>query len=48
MIADAEVASGIPVRHVMSLTKAPLHELTEFAKVKKRRGRGAVVSYPGV
>ena len=47
MIADAEVASGIPVRHVMSLTKAPMHELTEFAKVKKRRGRGAVLSYPG-
>jgi uncharacterized protein (DUF488 family) len=47
MIADTELASGIPVRHVMSLTNAPLHELTEFAKVKKRRGRAAAVSYPG-
>lgn len=47
MIADVEVARGIPVKHVMSLTKASLHEMTEFARVKKRRGRLAQVSYPG-
>src|ERR1035437_1080706 len=34
MIADAQVASGIPVRHVMSQTVATRHELTEFARVK--------------
>jgi uncharacterized protein (DUF488 family) len=47
MIADAEVARGVPVRHVMSATAAPRHELTEFAKVERRRGRGPRITYPG-
>jgi uncharacterized protein (DUF488 family) len=47
MIADAEVASGIPVKHVMTLTKATPHEMTPFAIVKKRRGKTPVITYPG-
>jgi uncharacterized protein (DUF488 family) len=46
MIADAEVARGIPVRHIMSNAVAKPHELTEFAVVKKRRGRLPKISYP--
>ena len=46
MIADAEVACGIPVKHIMTPTTATPHELTEFAKVKKRRGRTALITYP--
>jgi uncharacterized protein (DUF488 family) len=46
MIADAETARGIPVKHVMSRTVAKPHELTEFAVVRKRRGREPVISYP--
>ena len=47
MIADAEVAWGIPVKHIMSETVAKPHELTEFAVVRKRRGRMPVIRYPG-
>jgi uncharacterized protein (DUF488 family) len=47
MIADAEVASGIPVKHIMSLTKATPHEMTPFARVKKKRNRPPVITYPG-
>ena len=47
MIADAEVARGIPVRHIMSATVAKGHEMTGFAVVEKRRGRGPVITYPG-
>jgi hypothetical protein len=47
MIADAEMARGIPVRHIMSATVAKAHEITAFAVVKKRRGRSAVITYPG-
>jgi uncharacterized protein (DUF488 family) len=49
MIADAEAARGIPVRHIMSATMAKGHEMTGFAKVRKGRGRGKapVVTYPG-
>jgi uncharacterized protein (DUF488 family) len=48
MIADAEVARGIPVKHIMSATSATQHELTAFAVVRKRRGRagGPVITYP--
>ena len=46
MIADAEVARGIPVKHVMSEKVAKQHELTEFAMVKKRNGRTPVITYP--
>jgi uncharacterized protein (DUF488 family) len=46
MIADAEVAQGIPVRHIMSETAAPRHELTSFAIVSKRRGRPRLLTYP--
>lgn len=51
MIADAEVARGIPVKHVMSATVATRHEVTGFAVVTKARkpGGGApVITYPGV
>ena len=47
MIADAEVARGIPVQHIMSETVVKSHELTEFAVVKKKRGRPPLVTYPG-
>jgi len=46
MIADAEVARGIPVRHIMSETTAPRHELTDFAVVTKKRCRQPILSYP--
>lgn len=47
MIADAEVARGIPVKHIMGATSATPHELTAFAVVKKRSGRagGPVITY---
>jgi uncharacterized protein (DUF488 family) len=47
MIADAEVARGIPVKHVMTETTATPHRLTEFAVVKKQRGRAPAITYPG-
>jgi hypothetical protein len=46
MIADAEVARGIPVKHVMSEKIAKRHEVTEFAVVEKRKGRTPVITYP--
>jgi len=46
MIADAEVAQGIPVRHIMSETLAARHQLTNFAVVTKRRGRPPFLTYP--
>ena len=46
MIADAEVARGIPVKHLMSATTAKPHELTSFANVKRRRGHHAIITYP--
>jgi uncharacterized protein (DUF488 family) len=45
MIADAETARGVAVRHIMSATKANPHKLTGFAKVD-RRGEEPVVRYP--
>lgn len=46
MIADAETARGIPVKHLMSERKATLHDLTAFAVVTKRRGHAPVIKYP--
>jgi uncharacterized protein (DUF488 family) len=43
LIADALTVRGIDVRHITSLTAAPPHELTEFAKVD-----GASLRYPGL
>jgi uncharacterized protein (DUF488 family) len=43
LIADALVARGIEVRHIMSASNAPPHELTSFA-----RADGPVVTYPGL
>ena len=34
LIADALVARGVDVRHIMSTTDAPKHELTPFARVR--------------
>jgi uncharacterized protein (DUF488 family) len=45
MIADAEVARAIPVKHIMSETVATPHVLTEFASVKKKRGAPPLISY---
>ncbi|MGB7160136.1 MAG: DUF488 domain-containing protein [Tepidisphaeraceae bacterium] len=46
MIADVEVARGIPVKHVMGTTVAKRHEMTEFAAVQKRRDQTPVITYP--
>jgi uncharacterized protein (DUF488 family) len=43
LIADALVARGIEVRHIMSRTSAPVHQLTSFARVE-----GTRVWYPGL
>ena len=43
LIADALVARGIEVRHIMSPGSAPLHELTSFARVD-----GPTLAYPGL
>ncbi len=43
LIADALVARGIEVRHIMSIGEAPAHELTPFAQVT-----GTDVRYPGL
>jgi uncharacterized protein (DUF488 family) len=42
LVADALVARGHVVRHIMSADNAPLHQLTSFARVS-----GAQVDYPG-
>jgi uncharacterized protein (DUF488 family) len=46
MIADAEVARGIPVRHIMTRTSAKPHEMTEFAVIRRRGGKAPVITYP--
>ena len=46
MIADAEVARGISVRHIMSETSAKPHELTSFAVIHKAKSRRPIISYP--
>lgn len=43
LIADALVARGVEVRHVISAGEAPLHTLTPFARVD-----GGRVSYPAL
>jgi uncharacterized protein (DUF488 family) len=43
LVADALVARGIEVRHVMSERAAPLHELTPFARIT-----GSTVRYPAL
>jgi uncharacterized protein (DUF488 family) len=43
LIADALVARGIEVRHVLSEREAPAHQLTPFARVQ-----GAQVTYPAL
>lgn len=43
LIADALVARGIEVRHIMSAREAPRHELTPFA-----RAAGTAVRYPAL
>ena len=43
LIADALVARAVAVRHIMSLSSAPAHELTSFARVV-----GSQVRYPGL
>ncbi len=47
MIADAEVARGVPVKHIMSEKMAKPHAVTEFAVIEKKRGRTPVITYPG-
>ena len=43
LLADALAARGVEVRHIMSAAAAPLHEVTEFARIDAGR-----VSYPGL
>jgi len=43
LLADALVARGNEVRHIMAPASAPPHELTEFARIE-----GARVRYPGL
>jgi uncharacterized protein (DUF488 family) len=43
LVADALVARGLEVRHIMSSTSAPKHVLTEFGRVVDGR-----VTYPGL
>jgi uncharacterized protein (DUF488 family) len=43
LIADALVARGIEVRHISTASSAPVHTLTDFARLNKQR-----VTYPGV
>jgi uncharacterized protein (DUF488 family) len=43
LVADALVARGITVRHIMSARAAPVHSITDFAQVVDER-----VTYPGL
>ena len=43
LVADALVARGVEVRHITSDRAAPLHTLTDFARVDDGK-----VSYPGL
>lgn len=47
MIADAALAAGIRVRHIMTEKSAPLHQLTAFAKVRRKNGQVPRLIYPG-
>jgi uncharacterized protein (DUF488 family) len=44
LIADALVARGVEVRHIMSASSAPAHMLTDFARINADRR----VTYPGL
>jgi uncharacterized protein (DUF488 family) len=44
LIADAVVARGVEVRHIMSPREASLHQLTSFARVEK----SGEVTYPAL
>lgn len=44
LVADALVARGIDVRHIMSASSAPPHQLTPFARIDD----GQHVQYPGL
>ena len=46
MIADAEAARGIPVRHIMSDRAARPHERTDFAHVRHIGARKICLTYP--
>ena len=48
MIADALVARSVPVKHIMSETSARPHELTSFAKVRKRQAGKFLIIYPAI
>jgi uncharacterized protein (DUF488 family) len=37
LVADALVARGVEVRHIVSATSAPLHTLTDFAQIEGGR-----------
>jgi uncharacterized protein (DUF488 family) len=43
LTADALVARGVDVRHIMSPTQAPPHEVTAFARLS-----GDELTYPGL
>jgi uncharacterized protein (DUF488 family) len=43
LVADALIARGVPVSHIMSATKSNPHKLTSFAVVEGER-----VTYPGL
>jgi uncharacterized protein (DUF488 family) len=44
LLADALLARGLTVRHIMSAGRADLHELTPFGRIAS----GAAVTYPGL
>lgn len=46
LIADAETARGIPVRHIMNEKDAPLHQHTAFARVEPRENGPPRITYP--
>ncbi len=46
MIADAELAARIPVRHIMTETSAPPHQLTAFAKIRRTKEGALRLTYP--
>lgn len=46
MIADAYVARGIVVKHIMSEKLVTPHELTKFAVVREKKGRPPRITYP--
>lgn len=43
LVADALVARGIEVRHILSATSAPVHTMTAFGRIE-----GGRISYPGI